>query len=671
MKKEVRKHGSIRNKLLIILIPLIVIVIALTLILNFIWTKKRVTNLTYQQLRQQSYYNVSLFESWKKEILASLQSVKNTIEEVSFSSDQKELKFLETTTTLHKSFPYGVYAGDADGVYLDGSGWKPDADYVVTERDWYQEGLKHETFLFGAPYLDANTGTFIVSATTLLNRSDRNQMVAAADIYLDDITKMIESIDIMGTKTGYAFLIDRNSSTILAHKDKKWNTKVISTKDKNPFLAKIAASIQNKLFQMHEWEDKGVPYFVTIQQVDGTGWSLVSCVSKNEVFKQLHQMVFFYMSLAILAILISAMFIWKVVTDVIKPIACLTSGITQMTKGDFTVQIKPQGNDEITVMSEALQKYIKNMNQIITGIRSVAIRLDENAQISKNSSEALNQTAKGQAQSMKDIQTVMKQFAPAVEKLAEHAGTLAGVVQTANQRGDTINRKINETVTIVNQGYQDMKFIKENMRHVVDSIKQLSRVVEEVRKSTREMNDVIQLIGDIAAQTNLLSLNATIEAARAGESGRGFAVVADEISNLVDVSEKSVQQIEEIIAKIESQIENMVQKTRKSVTSIEENADAMNQACNIFEAVYQEVGKTSEIMDIMIGEIRNVNDVASSMAEISQEQSASTQEIAETILALTNHSEQVASESGHVEECANSVSKSACTLKEQMKDYIV
>lgn len=272
---------------------------------------------------------------------------------------------------------------------------------------------------------------------------------------------------------------------------------------------------------------------------------------------------------------------------------------------------------------------------------------------------------------MSDMRSTIEQLANAVTELAQNATTLAQVVDTADHHGTEANQKMQGTVENANQGYQDMNAVQKNMEHIVEAMQQLADVVANVGKSTEEINGIINMIGDIASQTNLLSLNASIEAARAGEAGKGFAVVAGEIGNLADDSAKAVHQIGEIIANINGQVGNMVEKTKESASLIQENSTVVNTACQTFNSIYNDITETSEIVTSMIGEIAQVNDVASNMAAISEEQSASAEEISATIDVLATNADQVTSESRQVEECAEVVSGSAATLMEHMRKFIV
>ena len=134
--KQQKKKSSIRFKLLVTIIPLITVLIIVILTVNFVNTKKTMTKSIYGEMEEESNYNTEVIARWESSIIASLNSVKDTLETVKFESDEDELNYLVTTTKLNAAFPNGVYEGDADARYLDGSGWKPGADFVVTQRDW-------------------------------------------------------------------------------------------------------------------------------------------------------------------------------------------------------------------------------------------------------------------------------------------------------------------------------------------------------------------------------------------------------------------------------------------------------------------------------------------------------------------------------------------------------
>lgn len=663
------KRGSIAIHLLHILLPFIFLILATIMVINYKHTKTIMTENTFSELQKESDYYTKVIDGWNSNILASLQSVQTTLENVSFASDEEELKYLSQTLTLQESIPNGIYEGSSDGTYLDGSGWVPDADYIVTERDWYKDGLDHSKFTFGTPYMDANTNSFIVSASTLLDRADKKQRVAACDIELSDICQQVSDMDVMSSESGYAFLVDTSSNVILAHKNAELAGTEISTTMSDPYLANIASHCNVEKRSVFDIPSGSDSYLTVLQPVPDTTWILILSVSSKELFSSLKRMRILYITIAILAILATGFVVAKLVRQTIMPVVTLTHVITQLTSGDLTVNIHPNGNNEITTMSCALRDYVYNMHHVISDIVNISEQLDAEALTCKESSQTLSNTATVQATSMGDMRMNVEQLAFAVNEIAENATTLAQVVDSTRSSSETAHSNIQNAVTIANQGFTDMQQVQTKMDSIVSEIEVLSHVVSEVGNSTEEINSIIQLIGEIASQTNLLSLNASIEAARAGEAGKGFAVVATEIGNLADVSANSVSQISSIISKVNSLVTDMITKTQSSVHTIQDNAVSVEEACQTFGKIVDDISITSDLMDSMLQEIQQVNDVATNMAAVAEQQSASASIISENIDTLSAHSEQIAEESRQVEACASVMSDAAINLSEHMKNF--
>ena len=224
------------------------------------------------------------------------------------------------------------------------SGWEPGDDFVVTERDWYQEGLNHEEFTYGKPYPDAESGEYIVSATTMLEEAEGVKTVAAADVFLNSVSEKISEIKVMGK--GSSFLVEKNTKEILAHQNKDLIGSIITEQD-NDFLKKVAEKIDNNHPDAELIKVEKDNYFVVTEPVDGTDWVLISAIREKDILGDLYSLQERMIFILVLAVLVITLVVIRIVHVIILPIRNLTENIGKITDGDFTVEIESRGQDEI------------------------------------------------------------------------------------------------------------------------------------------------------------------------------------------------------------------------------------------------------------------------------------------------------------------------------------
>ena len=239
--------------------------------------------------------------------------------------------------------------------------------------------------------------------------------------------------------------------------------------------------------------------------------------------------------------------------------------------------------------------------------------------MSSAASEILYDSAATQSDSMQELKNTVEELAKSVTEVAENATSLAVVVSKTGENGASARTKMEETVRISKKGRDDMGQVTQAMEVIQHSVRQLEESVGKVGGSTEEIRKFVDIIGDIASQTNLLSLNAAIEAARAGEAGKGFAVVAEEIRNLAETSANSVNHISDITSEINSLVEDAVEKTKISTGNINASSDLILNASGTFQKIYETVGVANEIVQKIIENVDKVDEVASSVAAITEQ----------------------------------------------------
>ncbi len=665
MKKSKPLKG-IKAKLLKTILPCVAIAIIVIIVISYVASKEIIVQEAKDLLRAESKMNTRELETWTTGILNTLDIVQNTMQTIPMS-EEMEKTYLATTVGMSEDYPNGVYVGDDQGKYVDMSGWVPDADYVVTERDWYQEGLTHETFAFGAPYLDADSGAFIVSASALIQTNNGAKTVAATDVFLSYASEMVSDIKVMGD--GYAFLVDTDSNIILAHKDKDLVAQSVFKDSEDAYIRAVADKIGSDSGKVQTVKVGKTVYYVEIEPIKGTSWALVSNVKESTVLKELGNLQSKIIFVMVVAIIIIGILIERIVHIVVDPIKSLTSDIGRITEGDFTVEVQTKGEDEVAVMGNSMKEFIGTMRGTIGDIFSISGQLNQQAENSSAVSETLYGSAATQSSSMKELNATVEELAKSVTEVAENATSLAMIVSEADQIGSDASKKMKDTVVISGKGRDDMDKVKRAMDDIQKSVTQLEAAVGHVGESTEEITKFVEIIGDIASQTNLLSLNAAIEAARAGEAGKGFAVVAEEIRNLAETSAGAVDKISAITAEINTLVDDAVDKTKISAQNINDSEELITTAYHTFHDIYKTIGETNDLVQEMIANVNKVDEVATSVAAITQEQSASAEEILATSENLAQEALSVTDNSENVAQSAQSVAEHAEKLADEMKHF--
>lgn len=657
-----KKKGniSIKAKLLGIIIPVVIAIILILVFTAYHVSSGIIENYSKNLLESSVGNQSSKIESWLDENLASMQMAKNMIEKL--HPDEAQLQtILDASCGYSENYPDGLFLADANGSFLKGTDSKKQ-EPNPKESMWYQEGMTRVNMAVGSAHQNPD-GTNVVSASGLLNDGSDTVRVIAADMTLDRISVIVNSF--IGMHDAEAFLVDKDSSVILASRDSDLISKTLGADGQSAFYKDVEKKVSGKSYDFCTLDGN----MTVFKEVNGTNWLLVSYVPTRVVLADLAGLRNLMIIFSIISILVLCVLIERVTHVVIRPVKEMTRVITSMASGDFTVSMKVKGNDEIAVMGRSVEHFIASMKEMIRQMGHVSDRLEKQAGSSKNVSGEMNSAANIQSQSMTELNATVDQLSVSVNEIAQNATQLAGVVADTKEDSDKVEDKMRTTVEVSEKGKVDMESVGNALHNIEISIHNLEEAVNKVGTASGEIVDIIKLIGDIAEETNLLSLNASIEAARAGEAGRGFAVVASQIGVLAKNSADSVAHITSLINEINGLVDDAVKQAGNSASDIESSADLIHTAVDTFDQIFQNIQETSHLIEGVVEKINQVDQVATNVAAISEEQAASSDEILATSESMLQQAKSISKNSEQVEEEAGNLAESADQLADQVKQF--
>lgn len=657
-----KKKGniSIKAKLLGIIIPVVIAIILILVFTAYHVSSGIIESYSKNLLESSVNSQASKIEAWLEENLASMQMAKNMIEKL--HPDEAQLQtILDASCGYSENYPDGLFLADANGSFLKGTDSKKQ-EPNPKESMWYQEGMTRVNMAVGSAHQNPD-GTNVVSASGLLNDGSDTVRVIAADMTLNRISVIVNSFIEM--HDAEAFLVDKDSSVILASRDSDLISRTLGADGQSAFYKDVEKKVSGKSYDFCTLDGN----MTVFKEVNGTNWLLVSYVPTRVVLADLVGLRNLMIIFSIISILVLCVLIERVTHVVIRPVKEMTRVITSMASGDFTVSMKVKGNDEIAVMGRSVEHFIASMKEMIRQMGHVSDRLEKQAGSSKNVSGEMNSAANIQSQSMTELNATVDQLSVSVNEIAQNATQLAGVVADTKEDSDKVEDKMRTTVEVSEKGKADMESVGNALHNIEISIHNLEEAVDKVGTASGEIVDIIKLIGDIAEETNLLSLNASIEAARAGEAGRGFAVVASQIGVLAKNSADSVAHITSLINEINGLVDDAVKQGRSSASDIESSADLIHTAVDTFDQIFQNIQETSHLIEGVVEKINQVDQVATNVAAISEEQAASSDEILATSESMLQQAKSISKNSEQVEAEAGNLAESADQLADQVKQF--
>lgn len=330
---------------------------------------------------------------------------------------------------------------------------------------------------------------------------------------------------------------------------------------------------------------------------------------------------------------------------VIPPMQKLHFSLLELNQGggDLTRRIETTRHDEIADIVNEFNKFIGLFQSLIAKISGSVQKVTDSSKQVNDVSEKTLQAVMDQYSQTDQVATAINEMSATVQEVTRHAASAADAAQQADDASKTSQQMINEMIS-------SSSSLASEVEHAAD-------VIDQLGKDSENIGTVIDVIRNIAEQTNLLALNAAIEAARAGEHGRGFAVVADEVRSLANRTQQSTEEIQGLITKLQNGALSAV--------------DVMQSGRAVAQQTEELGGQTKAALTDIAEKIANIKDMNLQIATASEEQSAVTEEVNRNIIQITDMAGQTSGNAKENEQTSRSLNDTAQLLYSLLQAYKV
>jgi len=304
----------------------------------------------------------------------------------------------------------------------------------------------------------------------------------------------------------------------------------------------------------------------------------------------------------------------------------LLEEMSGLADGDLTVEAKVT-SDVTGAIADTVNYVVTALRELVTTIKDTSARVDDSAQRTRGIAKQLAEGSDAQA----------RQIAQASDAISSMTGAIDSIARDAAESAAVANR----SVDVAGRGAQAVRDTITGMHEIRGRIQETSKRIRRLGDSSQEIGEMVELIDDIADQTNILALNAAMQAAMAGEAGRGFAVVADEVQRLAERSGNATKQIDAIVRTIRRDTNEAVRSMEASMSGVDSGANvaenagsALKEIENVSNYIAELTRRIADSAGHESREAAKVNETVKSIERITQENTRGTRSTAEAVEAL-------------------------------------
>ena len=428
---------------------------------------------------------------------------------------------------------------------------------------------------------------------------------------------------------------------------------------------KILASEENGGSEYVEYN--GEKYLLLYNKLEAQGFMMVSLVPESYIIADADETARITAAAVAVTALIVIVIGFILSTSMGTTIRKIMNGLEKASTGDLTVDIHTRRKDEFMILCESTNQMLGNIRALINKADTVAKALGNASERVGGNSGILLEETKSITTSISDVEKGIVMQANDAENCLTRMDDLSKKIGVVSENTGKIADIADVTKSTVSDGLATIDTLQDKVKATTQVTAEVISNIEDLEKASQSIANIVGAINDIADETSLLSLNASIEAARAGEAGRGFAVVAESIRKLAEQSLNSVNEIRNIVGKIQKQTVDTVEVAKQAEVIVNSQEEALKATIDVFHDIDKHVSGLAENLsqisagiDAMEGAKKDTLAAIESISAVAEETASAVTEVneaagrqLEAVKKLNNESEELIDRSEDLVEAIN------------------
>lgn len=597
------KHLGLKKALLLSILLLVAISVSISSMLSYFQQKSSLTQAIMSQSKSYVEGRGDVIKTMINEKVGGINKLANQFKDKKIPGTEAEIieqtKFLANAMNLESAV---LAFENGDGYWNQDTKTWPNHKYEgdVTQRPWFQAARRTSDVTVTDPYM----GTDGTPWVTVIEK------VKGGTISVDmELTFLNGLVEPSASMPGSVAIILNSDTTLLASSSS--DIKAGEKASAFPWFKDAALAAVDQDDAVTEYEVNGVDKMLFSHRINvgDKSWVYAIGLDKSVAFSALNAAKRTAIIISVVATLVSVAIAFALINVLYRPIISLRDMISNLSSGngDLTQRLTVNSNDDIGKISMGVNQFIASLQQMMQEVKEASTNLQTNVVGLRQQSEQNKNILQSHVTETEQIATAIEEMDATANSMAQDAAHTASLTDQANKTSD-------ESRFIVSRS-------QEMVSALIADVDNASNDVQQMNEQTQSISTILNVIGAIAEQTNLLALNAAIEAARAGEQGRGFAVVADEVRELASRTKDSTKEIEQ-------SIESLLVGCQRVVQSM---SDTRNR-CQDTASGSEEVAAS---LDSLTQFVNQINDLSTQIATAAEEQSSVTKEVSHNMNAIS------------------------------------